>query len=103
MLLEECRKQSKPYGLIFDDIEGGYTTTERSGPQAFTVLPLVVHRVYTGGRSVGGMLLLPPCSAQRSAQRPRRPSGALMPLPPVRASPGAEPGSGTPRASSRPP
>src|SRR5206468_5623906 len=37
-------------GLVFDDISGGYTTTERSGPQAFTVLPLYVHRVYTDGR-----------------------------------------------------
>jgi TldD protein len=50
MLVQECRRQNKPYGLIFDDISGGYTTTSRSGPQAFKVLPLVVHRVYTDGR-----------------------------------------------------
>jgi TldD protein len=50
MLVEECRRQQKPYGLIFDDISGGYTTTTRSGPQAFKVLPLLVTRVYADGR-----------------------------------------------------
>lgn len=49
-LLAECRRQNKPYGLIFDDISGGYTTTSRSGPQAFKVLPLLVTRVYADGR-----------------------------------------------------
>lgn len=49
-LIEECRRQKKPYGLIFDDISGGFTTTTRSGPQAFKVLPLLVTRVYTDGR-----------------------------------------------------
>jgi predicted Zn-dependent protease len=50
MLQEECRKQNKPYGLIFDDISGGFTTTSRSGPQAFKVLPLLVTRVFADGR-----------------------------------------------------
>jgi predicted Zn-dependent protease len=50
MLIEECKKQNKPYGLIFDDISGGYTTTSRSGPQAFKVLPLLVTRVFADGR-----------------------------------------------------
>jgi TldD protein len=50
MLVEECRRQSKPYGLIFDDISGGYTTTNRGGPQAFKVLPLLVTRVFADGR-----------------------------------------------------
>jgi predicted Zn-dependent protease len=50
LLIAECRRQNKPYGLIFDDISGGFTTTSRGGPQAFKVLPLVVHRVYTNGR-----------------------------------------------------
>src|SRR5205823_15051737 len=45
MLIEECRRQNKPYGLIFDDISGGYTTTTRSGPQASKVLPPMVTRV----------------------------------------------------------
>jgi len=50
MLIEECKKQDKPYGLIFDDIAGGFTMTRRQGPQAFKVLPLLVYRVYTDGR-----------------------------------------------------
>lgn len=50
MLIDECRKQRKPYGLIFDDISGGFTMTGRRGPQAFKVLPLLVHRVYADGR-----------------------------------------------------
>ena len=50
MLIEECVKQGKPYGLIFDDISGGFTMTGRGGPQAFKVLPLYVTRVYADGR-----------------------------------------------------
>jgi TldD protein len=51
MLVAECRKQGKPYGLIFDDISGGFTMTGREGPQAFKVLPLLVTRVYADGRA----------------------------------------------------
>jgi len=50
MLVEECRRQGKPYGLIFDDISGGFTMTGRQGPQAFKVIPLLVTRVYPDGR-----------------------------------------------------
>jgi len=49
MLIEECRKQEKPYGLIFKEISGGFTFTGRTIPQAFQVRPLLVHRVYTDG------------------------------------------------------
>jgi len=50
MLIETCRKQGKPYGLVFDDISGGFTLTHREGPQAFKVEPLLVYRVYADGR-----------------------------------------------------
>jgi TldD protein len=50
MLIEEIKKQNKPYGLFFDQVTGGYTTTTRRGLQAFTVIPLVVYRVYPDGR-----------------------------------------------------
>jgi hypothetical protein len=50
LLIEECKKQGKPYGFIFQDISGGYTTTQRFSPQAFKVIPLFVKRVYTDGR-----------------------------------------------------
>jgi predicted Zn-dependent protease len=49
-LLEEVERQDKPYGLWFTDISGGYTITDRSGPQAFKVEPLLVYRVYPDGR-----------------------------------------------------
>ncbi len=55
MLIEECRRQEKPYGLIFDDISGGFTMTGRGGPQAFKVLPLFVTRVYADGRPDEGV------------------------------------------------
>lgn len=45
-LVAEIKRQGRPYGLIFSDIEGGYTITDRSGPQAFRVTPLLVYRVY---------------------------------------------------------
>jgi TldD protein len=50
MLIEEVKKQNKPYGLYFRDITGGFTTTQRAGLQAFKVIPIVVYRVYTDGR-----------------------------------------------------
>src|SRR5881394_1666158 len=49
-LLDEMRRQRKPYGLFFDDIEGGFTMTERGTPNAFEVLPVMVYRVYPDGR-----------------------------------------------------
>jgi len=49
-LIDEVQRQNKPYGLRFTDISGGYTITDRSGPQAFKVEPLLVYRVYADGR-----------------------------------------------------
>lgn len=50
MLREEVRKQNKPYGLFFAEVTGGFTQTQRNALQAFTVIPLVVYRVYADGR-----------------------------------------------------
>jgi len=50
LLIEECKKQNKPFGLLFQDISGGFTGTRRAGAQVFKVLPLVVYRVYADGR-----------------------------------------------------
>lgn len=50
LLIEECRRQNKPYGLYFEEISGGFTFTGRSSPQAFQVTPLMVYRVYTDGQ-----------------------------------------------------
>jgi TldD protein len=49
-LIDEVKKQGKPYGLYFDDIQGGFTLTTRSLPQAFQVLPVIVYKVYADGR-----------------------------------------------------
>jgi TldD protein len=46
----EIKKQGKPYGLYFDDIQGGFTLTGRASPQAFQVIPVMVYRVYADGR-----------------------------------------------------
>lgn len=50
LLIEEVRRQSKPYGLYFEEVTGGYTTTRRAGLQAFTVIPLVVYRIFPDGK-----------------------------------------------------
>jgi TldD protein len=50
-LRDEARRQGKPFGLLFDNIEGGFTTTGRGSPNAFNVLPNVVYRIYTDGRA----------------------------------------------------
>jgi hypothetical protein len=50
MLIEEAKRQGKPYGLFFEDISGGFTTTSRNSPQAFQVTPIMVYRVYVDGR-----------------------------------------------------
>ena len=46
-LVEE---QGKPFGLLFDDIQGGVTTTGRFMPNAFNVQPILVYRIYPDGR-----------------------------------------------------
>ena len=45
-LIEEVKRQNKPYGLYFDQVTGGYTTTGRQGLQAFTVMPLFAVGAY---------------------------------------------------------
>jgi len=50
LLIDEVKKQGKPYGLYFEDIQGGFTLTQRALPQAFQVLPVMVWRVYADGR-----------------------------------------------------
>jgi predicted Zn-dependent protease len=49
-LIDEVKKQGKPYGLYFEDIQGGFTLTQRALPQTFQVLPVMVWRVYPDGR-----------------------------------------------------
>ena len=50
MLISECKKQRKPYGYLFMDVVGGFTTTNRYMPNAFNIFPTEVYRVYADGR-----------------------------------------------------
>jgi predicted Zn-dependent protease len=50
MLIEECKNQGKPYGLLFDVVVGGFTFTGRFIPQSFNVTPVMVYRIYADGR-----------------------------------------------------
>jgi predicted Zn-dependent protease len=50
MLLERVQQQGKPYGLLFVEIEGGFTLTGRTIPNSFNVLPILVYRVFPDGR-----------------------------------------------------
>ncbi|HEY2743320.1 MAG TPA: TldD/PmbA family protein [Polyangia bacterium] len=45
MLLDEVRRQNKPFGLIIRDITGGSTNTSNYGYQAFKGEPRLVYRV----------------------------------------------------------
>lgn len=49
-LIDECKKQGKPFGLLFQDIQGGFTFTGRTIPNVFNVLPTEVYRLYADGR-----------------------------------------------------
>jgi predicted Zn-dependent protease len=49
-LIDEIKRQNKPYGLFFEDIAGGFTLTTRNMPQAFQIMPLMVWKVYADGR-----------------------------------------------------
>ncbi len=49
-LRAECRKQNKEFGLLFEDIQGGFTFTGRTVPNAFNVQPLVVYKIFADGR-----------------------------------------------------
>ncbi len=49
-LIDEIKRQGKAYGLYFEDIQGGFTLTQRAAPQAFQVIPVLVWRVYPDSR-----------------------------------------------------
>jgi TldD protein len=49
-LIEEALRADLPYGLLFDDIAGGFTMTNRFTPNAFNVNPIMVYRIYPDGR-----------------------------------------------------
>ena len=50
MLIDQLKREDKPFGLYFEDIQGGFTMTGRTRPNAFNVLPTMVYRIYADGR-----------------------------------------------------
>jgi len=50
MLIEEIKRQKRPYGMIFTDISGGFTNTSAFAPQAFKVNPVMAYRLYPDGK-----------------------------------------------------
>ncbi len=49
-LIDDIKRDGKPFGLRFHEISGGFTNTTRAASQAFKVLPVMVYRVYPDGR-----------------------------------------------------
>ncbi len=49
-LVEEIKKQNKPFGLYFEEVSSGFTITSRRGLQAFSVVPVMVYRIFPDGR-----------------------------------------------------
>jgi len=50
MMINQLKKEGKPYGYLIDQVSGGFTNTNRIQPNAFNVTPLLVFRIYTDGR-----------------------------------------------------
>ncbi|WP_428897303.1 TldD protein [Parelusimicrobium proximum] len=49
-LKAEAKKQGKEYGIVIEEISGGFTMTDRDFLQAFKVNPMLVYKVYVDGR-----------------------------------------------------
>lgn len=49
-LVEEIKRQNKPYGLYFEEVTSGFTITSRRGLQAFSVAPVMVYKVFADGK-----------------------------------------------------
>ncbi|MDH3744960.1 MAG: metallopeptidase TldD-related protein [Acidobacteriota bacterium] len=48
--LRRLEEAGKPWGLFFEDIQGGFTLTGRTIPNTFNVIPVMVYRVFVDGR-----------------------------------------------------
>ena len=48
-LLEEIKRQQKPYGFIIEDLSGGFTMNQTNFPQTFKLTPTLVYRMYPDG------------------------------------------------------
>ncbi len=50
MLLDEARSQDRDYGILIDEIGGGFTMTGRTWPNSFNIRVETAWRVYVDGR-----------------------------------------------------
>ena len=50
LLIDLVKKTGKSFGLYFEDVQGGFTSTGRTRPNAFNVLPVMVYRIHSDGR-----------------------------------------------------
>lgn len=50
LLIDEVKRQKRPYGMIFTDISGGFTNTSAFAPQAFKVNPVMAYRIFPDGK-----------------------------------------------------
>lgn len=49
-LIKLANEQDREFGLFFKTVQGGFTFTSRTIPNAFNVLPLVVYKIFVDGR-----------------------------------------------------
>ena len=49
MMIDRIQEEDKPFGLIFHDIQGGFTITGVAMPNAFNVTPVLVYKLYPDG------------------------------------------------------
>lgn len=49
-LIKLAKEQGRDFGLLFTKVQGGFTFTSRTIPNAFNVLPLVVYKIFVDGR-----------------------------------------------------
>ncbi len=49
-LIEEVKRQGKPYGYVIDDLSGGFTQIYSGRAQVFKLTPQYVYRIYPDGR-----------------------------------------------------
>lgn len=45
-----CKEKNLEFGLFFDVVQGGFTFTNRTIPNAFNVQPLIVYKIFVDGR-----------------------------------------------------
>lgn len=45
-----CKEKNLEFGLFFEVVQGGFTFTGRTVPNAFNVQPLIVYKIYADGR-----------------------------------------------------